>query len=57
MLNNLEGKKWKLDFATFPELKKVLLELESDLTMVEKLDKHKPNFNLPITPTMESQIV
>jgi hypothetical protein len=24
-------KKWKLDFATFPELQKVILELESDI--------------------------
>jgi hypothetical protein len=37
-----------LDFATFPELQKVLLELESDLMMVEKLDEHNPIPNLPI---------
>jgi Lon protease-like protein len=30
-----------LDFATFPELQKVLLELESDIIMEEKVDKHK----------------
>jgi hypothetical protein len=45
----LEAKKWKLDFATFPELQKVLSELESDLRMVEKLDEHKPIPNLSIT--------
>jgi hypothetical protein len=48
VLNILEGKKWKLDFATFPELKKLLSELEYDLTMVEKLDEHNPIPNLPI---------
>jgi hypothetical protein len=32
-----------LDFATFPELQKVLLELKSDLMMEEKIDKHKLN--------------
>jgi hypothetical protein len=45
----LEGKKWKLDFAAFPELQKLLSELESDLMTVEKLDEHNPIPNLPIT--------
>jgi len=38
-------KKWKLDFATFPELQKVLSELESDIMMEEKMDEHelRPN--------------
>jgi hypothetical protein len=47
VLNTLgEGpKKWKLDFATFPELQKVISELESDIIMEEKVDKHKPSPN------------
>jgi hypothetical protein len=49
VLNILEkGKKWKLDFFTFPELQKVMLELELDLKMVEKLDENKPSPNAPI---------
>jgi len=47
VLNTLEEgpKKWKLDFATFPELQKVLSELESDIMMEEKMDEHelRPN--------------
>jgi hypothetical protein len=34
-----------LDFATFPELQKVLSELESDLMMEEKVNEHKLNPN------------
>jgi hypothetical protein len=43
VLNTVEEgpKKWKLDFATFPELEKVLSELESDIMMEEKVDEHK----------------
>jgi hypothetical protein len=43
----LKAKKWKLDLATFPDLRKVMLELEFDLKMVEKLDKEKPSPNPP----------
>jgi hypothetical protein len=38
-------KKWKLNFATFSESQTVLLELESDLMMEEKVDEHKLNLN------------
>ena len=43
VLNTLENgpKKWKLDFATFPELREVLSELESDIMMEEKVDEHE----------------
>jgi hypothetical protein len=63
VLKILQGKKnLKWDFATFPELQQVMAELEFDLTMVEKLDEHKPSPKMPITtneriPTSVMEII
>jgi hypothetical protein len=42
VVNNIEttSEKWKMDFATFPELHNVLSELEFDLKMSDKSDTH-----------------
>jgi hypothetical protein len=60
MLRGKKGLKW--DFATFPELQQVMAELEFDLTMVEKLDEHKPSPKMPImtngrVPTSVMEII
>jgi len=52
VVNNIESsEKWKMDFATFPELHDVLSELEFDLKMSDKSDTHKSSRNSPATTT------
>jgi hypothetical protein len=51
-VNNIEGlEKWKMNFATFPELHTVLLELEFNLKMADKSDVHKSSPNSPAMAT------